>query len=391
MYPSISHLLYDLFGLDIPLPIQSFGFFVMLAFMGGALVLKKIFEERYSVGDFPPVHEKVVKGGGLALKDVLSQILFGFVLGFKLIYALGDWVAFSQNPQGIILSGEGSLLGGLLFAGIAYAMLWHENKKEKEAFPEAKEVLLEKKPSDLVMEITFSCGMAGFLGAKVFHFLEYPETIPDLFTDPAAAVFSGLTFYGGLIFGALTAFYYSKKLKVSVMSILDAAAPSLMLAYGMGRLGCHFSGDGDWGIVNNNPNPGFLPDWLWAYKYPHNVNGEGVLIDNCAPNWGYYCYELEHAVYPTPLFEFIMCLALFALLYYFRNHWKLMPGVFFSFYLVLNGLERFLIEKIRVNVVYDWGWIQPTQAELISFAMILVGLISFFVLKKRRVTSTPSN
>ena len=40
-----------------------------------------------------------------------------------------------------------------------------------------------------------------------------------------------------------------------------------------------------------------------------------------------------------------------------------MPGVFFSFYLVLNGLERFLIEKIRVNVVYDWGWIQPTQAE----------------------------
>ena len=90
----------------------------MLAFMGGALVLKKIFEERYSVGDFPPVHEKVVKGGGLALKDVLSQILFGFVLGFKLIYALGDWAAFSHNPQGFILSGEGSLLGGLLFEAL---------------------------------------------------------------------------------------------------------------------------------------------------------------------------------------------------------------------------------------------------------------------------------
>ena len=56
--------------------------------------------------------------------------------------------------------------------------------------------------------------------------------------------------------------------------MLDAVSPALMLAYGIGRLGCHFSGDGDWGIKNTAAKPdliSILPDWIWCYDYPNNV------------------------------------------------------------------------------------------------------------------------
>ena len=211
MYPSISHLLYDLFGLNIKLPIQSFGFFVMISFLCGAFVLKNIFHQRYNQGLFPPLKEKIKKGRGLIVKELISQIVFGFLLGFKLFYAIDNWTEFSQNPQAYLLSSEGSLIGGIIVSLIALLFLIYENKKEKQKYPQQVELEVDRLPQDMVMEITFAVGVAGFLGAKLFHFLEYPETIPDLFTDPASAIFSGLTFYGGLLFGFLSVclFFFS--------------------------------------------------------------------------------------------------------------------------------------------------------------------------------------
>ena len=61
--------------------------------------------------------------------------------------------------------------------------------------------------------------------------------------------------------------------------MLDIGGPGMMLAYSVGRIGCHMSGDGDWGIININPKPfSWLPDWLWAYTYPNNVAIEGDLF-----------------------------------------------------------------------------------------------------------------
>ncbi len=386
MYPSISHALYDIFGLNVKLPVQTFGFFVAMAFIFGALVLKFNFKERYERGLIPIVVTRLVKGKKLSIKEILPNVIFGFLLGYKLFYAFWHWTDFSNNPQELIISSEGDLLGGIIFAAFSYYILYRDRKKELEEYPEEKEVEVKQPPQDLVWEITFSCALAGFLGAKVFHFLEYPETLAELFTDPSSAIFSGLTFYGGLLFGMATALYYCKKLKMRLFDLLDIAAPSLMLSYGVGRLGCHFSGDGDWGIVNNMDKPtwfNFLPDWLWAFKYPHNVNGEGVLINNCDPFWGYHCFELQEAVFPTPLYEFLACLLIFLVLFLLRNT-LLKTGLIFSLYFILNGLERFAIEKIRVNVVYEWGFIQPTQAEVISLFMIIIGIIGFIFFYKRK-------
>ena len=115
---------------------------------------------------------------------------------------------------------------------------------------------------------------------------------------------------------------------------------------------------------------GFIPDWAWAYPYPNNVINAGVPIEGCV---GPYCNELLYPVFPTPIYEIVMALGLFALLWYLRKRINI-SGMLFGIYMVVSGLERFLIEKIRVNTKYILFGQEITQAELISLAMIIIGL-----------------
>jgi len=263
----------------------------------------------------------------------------------------------------------------------------------------------------------------GFLGAKIFHNL---ENWNDFVANPVEVLlsFSGLTFYGGLICAAVAIWFYTRKHKINFTLLCDAIAPALILAYSIGRIGCQVAGDGDWGIFNsafqvdrqgvispatiddfNNtvrihsnffqthypasaiphafyPKPGFLsflPDWFFGYSFPHNVNETGVPLINCADK---YCNQLPVPVFPTPLYETIICLILFGGLWLFRKRLKV-PGTLFALYLILNGLERFFIEKIRVNTQIVFFGFHPTQAELISTLLIIAGIIIWIVLKRK--------
>jgi prolipoprotein diacylglyceryltransferase len=154
-----------------------------------------------------------------------------------------------------------------------------------------------------------------------------------------------------------------------------------MIAYAVGRIGCQVAGDGDWGIVNTAPKPfSWLPDWMWSFTYPHNVNEAGVPIEGCV---GRYCNVLPQAVYPTPFYETVMGLILFALLWSLRK--KLRPyGALFALYLIVNGIERFLIEQIRVNNEMELFGLNPTQAEVIAIGLVLVGIALWAFLVQRR-------
>jgi prolipoprotein diacylglyceryltransferase len=92
--------------------------------------------------------------------------------------------------------------------------------------------------------------------------------------------------------------------------------------------------------------------------------------------------ELPQAVFPTPLYESIMGFAIFGFLWSIRKR-VLIPGMIFSIYLFLNGLERFLIEKIRVNSLYHVSGISFTQAELISSMLMIIGLVGMFISYKK--------
>lgn len=200
--------------------------------------------------------------------------------------------------------------------------------------------------------------LAGLLGARIFHLLEYPR---DFLAHPMEMLLSraGFTIFGGLILGSIAAAWYARRKGAPILTLLDAAAPGLMLAYAIGRIGCQISGDGDWGVAVTSPAPSWLPDWLWAQTYDGNIAGATI------PPPG---------VYPTPIYETLMSLIAFAILWKLRKHAHA-TGWLFGVYLLLAGIERFLIELIRVNSTYSLFGFDVTQAQLISTGCVIAGIL----------------
>ena len=370
MYPNISYLINDLFGIYIPLPIQTFGFFVAIAILMASWTLKLELKRKEEEGLISSIKQKKVVGQKLRPHQLVYSLIVGFLIGYKLLYVALNYAQFVDNPQSMLLSTEGHLLGGFLVGFINVFLKYRDAKKQELENPQT--ITQTIAPYQLVGNITMIAVFSGILGAKLFHNL---ENMSDFLADPVGQLlsFSGLTFYGGLILGAISVIYYTRKNGIHYKHISDAAAPGLMLAYGIGRMGCHFSGDGDWGIQNLAPKPewlSFLPDWAWAYTYPNNVINAGVPIEGCVGN---YCHELLFPVFPTPIYEIALSLGIFALLWSIRKRIKI-PGLIFGIYLVFNGLERFFIEKIRVNTKYIIFGNEITQAEIISSVLIIIGL-----------------
>jgi prolipoprotein diacylglyceryltransferase len=125
----------------------------------------------------------------------------------------------------------------------------------------------------------------------------------------------------------------------------------------------------------------WLPNWMFGYNYPHNVVNEGIKLANAT---GEYSNALPLAVFPTPFYETIISGIFFFILFLLRNKIKT-AGVMFGIYLMMNGFERFWIEKIRVNTTYDNLPFKPTQAEIISTLLFIGGafLIGYSLKKKQ--------
>jgi phosphatidylglycerol:prolipoprotein diacylglycerol transferase len=221
-----------------------------------------------------------------------------------------------------------------------------------------------------VLDLAAVSAIAGIIGARVFYIFDHSSAFV---ADPLAMIFSrgGFSIYGGICFGLAAGVLFLNVRRVPIRPMLDAAAPSMMLGYAVGRVGCQLAGDGDWGIEANMAlKPGWLPDWLWAQAYEGNI--VGVVI--AAPG-----------VYPTPIYESAAALILFGVLWAFRLQ-RNRAGFLFSLYLLLTGFERLLIEKIRVNVKHDVLGAYLTQAELVSLLLILAGFIGVLIsLQGRRL------
>jgi prolipoprotein diacylglyceryltransferase len=156
----------------------------------------------------------------------------------------------------------------------------------------------EEKSAAFSSNITLIALLAGVSGSKLFHILENPEL---LLRNGISEIFSGsgLTFFGGLLAAIFCIFLYLRKKGVPFLFIADVAAPGLILAYGIGRVGCQLAGDGDYGI------PSTLP---WAMGYPNGtVPTLSALNPELASKWMEMNpgqpLPVDIMVHPTPVYE----------------------------------------------------------------------------------------
>lgn len=386
MYPDLSYFFHDVFGTardNWTSIFKTFGLLLVLGILTSAYFLYIELKRRTTEGQYEGKTVKTIIGKAATPTEIGINALLGFLLGFKLLYIAQHFAEFKTDAADVILSLKGNIVGGLLGAAAFGAYKWWEGQKNK--LPKPKEKLEIIYPYDRIGDITIVAAITGLIGAKVFAII---EDLPAFFVNPIGMFFSGsgLAIYGGLIGGFLGVTYYLRRHGIPFWPTADAIAPALMIGYAVGRIGCQLSGDGDWGIVaGEQPAWWFLPNWAWAYNYPHNVINEGIPIMDC---FGNYCMHLAEAVYPTPLYEIVLALIIFAILWLLRKRVQAIGGALFFIYLILNGVERFFIEKIRVNDTYDFlfGW---TQAQIIASSLILIGIVGLVIRwqQKKRIVA----
>lgn len=274
----------------------------------------------------------------------LTLDLFGFALPIP-IYSFGAMVATSFLVAGWLIGKEFDRL---------YAMGSLPPVKVKDAKTKR---MVPASPALIVGTMVTIAIATGFIGAKLFHVLENSDAF---FRDPMGMLFSsgGFTFLGGLIVGTYGVLRYTGTKGLDAWRVADAVAPALLVGYAIGRIGCHLSGDGDWGITANlAARPEWLPLFLWAETYPNNILG----------------IDLSQApVYPTPIYETLLSGLLAAVLWRMRVH-QHQAGWLFAWYLIFAGAERLLIEQIRVNTTVSVFGMDITQAMVISTLMIALG------------------
>ncbi len=209
--------------------------------------------------------------------------------------------------------------------------------------------------------------IVGIVGAKLYHVLESPR---ELLAHPGGELFNqfGFAWFGGLIAGIATFVFLAHRYRIPFLKLCDVASPAAALGYGIGRIGCLLSGDGDYGIPTSLP---------WGMSFPKG------LVPTTEP------------VHPTPLYELAAAIIIFLILRRLGSKWfaaRIDPqtasteapsslgttpksGSLFALFLILSGASRFMVEFIRINPKVFLGF---TNAQIASLACILLGTALFF-------------
>ena len=196
------------------------------------------------------------------------------------------------------------------------------------------------KPTDWSFELVLYALVGGVLGAKLWWLAEEWQSVGE---DPLAGLVSpvGLVWYGGLLGGAAAVLLWTRRRRADPRMVADLVAPALALGYAIGRIGCQLAGDGDYGVPSDVP---------WAMAYP----------DGTVPT--------TEEVHPTPVYETLAMAGVAGVLWRLRD--STAPGGLFALYLVLAGLERFLVEFVRRNEAVALGL---SLAQFVSLAMVAAG------------------
>ena len=246
---------------------------------------------------------------------------FGLLLWLAAV--CGTWVLHRSFLRGGVNADALNVVVFTVIAGIFGAKLWHELQNPRELELAWRQILLPgaKRPFEILMGF-FSWFKAGF------------------------------AWFGGLLAGVITLGAQGASLRLNGLTgrkaaqrMLDLASPAAAIGYGIGRIGCLTSGDGDYGKNTTLP---------WGVHM-----AKDALVPPDPPN---------ALVQPTPIYEFAYALLIGWWLWK-RGSKPLPLGLLTGEYLVLSGIGRFLVEFVRINPRLYWGMSNAQVAALGSVAV----------------------
>lgn len=201
---------------------------------------------------------------------------------------------------------------------------------------------------DVAGLIVFAAAIGGIVGAKIYYaLLDGRITLDELFST------DGLVWYGGFIGGCLGVLIVVVRSPNPTLATIDIIGPTLLLGYGIGRIGCFLAGDGDYGPPSDLP---------WAMAFPNGTVPTDV------------------PVHPTPIYETLISVTFFGILWSQRRKLEDISGVLFGVSLILLGVERFFVEFWRITPRV-LGWM--TGAQLFSIGAFIVGIVLIFWARSR--------
>ena len=227
--------------------------------------------------------------------------------------------------------------------------------------------------------------VAGIVGAKAWHELQdVPELMRSLqfigqpgWSQPIVVLGrflhwfqAGFAWYGGMLAAVATLMLQGRTVhfagptiekpgpSIGAFRMLDLAAPAAAIGYGVGRLGCLTSGDGDYGRNTTS--------WIGVHMRP----------DALVP-----VHPADALVLPTPLFELAGAVVIGMIL------WRLgakprVVGWLTGLYLILSGVARFIVEFWRINPQLYWGL---SNAQVAAVCSVLLGMVWMAVAIARKV------
>lgn len=228
----------------------------------------------------------------------------------------------------------------------------------------------------------------GIIGAKLWHELQdvtdligaWREILAPGLHHPSAVFFgflhwfqAGFAWYGGLL-AAIAMLMYQGILSRpngltgarAAVRMMDLAAPAAAVGYGVGRLGCLLSGDGDYGINTTLPWGVHMANGLTQYT-------RALVLPN----------PPTAAVQPTPVYELLFSLALAWWLWRRGSGQKTLPlGFLTGEYLLLSGLGRFLVEFVRINPKLYFHH-TLSNAQMAALGSMLCGVVMMIVTRQK--------
>jgi phosphatidylglycerol---prolipoprotein diacylglyceryl transferase len=219
---------------------------------------------------------------------------------------------------------------------------------------------------EIVSSIVIAAVVGGILGGKLYYAILVGD-LSLMFTR------AGLVWYGGLLGGFLAASLVVLWKKVDFLTAADATAPGLAIGYALGRIGCFLVGD-DYGRPTESWVGIAFPEGA-PPTTARSLRQFGVEVDPSIPG------DALLRVHPTQLYTAFAFFAFFGLLLWLsrRYYWR---GRIWAIFLILLGVERFLVEIVRAKDDRIFG--DFTIAQVISVAVVIIGIVLFVVRERAR-------